>query len=73
MRACANGHSDLAVLLYQWNSAAFRIRNFFGDSCLEIAGGTLRRELEHLERVRMEDKIELIKHNEFVKPGAAMG
>jgi ankyrin repeat protein len=54
MRACSGGHTDLSVLLYKHNPRALRIRNFYGETCLDLAGRSsnpkLADTLENLEQ-----------------------
>ena len=54
MRACFNGHYETAIFFYRWNSAAFKVRNYDGESCLDLAAPyeELCAELARLERIR---------------------
>lgn len=60
MRACYHGKVDTAIYLYRWNSAAFKILNYDGESCFDLAAPHegLVAELERLEKIRKlsEDK-----------------
>ena len=52
MRACMNGRESTTLFLYRWDPLAFRIRNYDGESCLDLAApfDSLYNELERLER-----------------------
>ena len=54
MRACLNGREETALFLYRWNSATLKIRNYDGETCLDLAApyDGLCSELERLERIR---------------------
>jgi hypothetical protein len=45
MRACSGGHIELSILLYKHNPNAIRIRNFFGETCLDLAGRSCNAQL----------------------------
>lgn len=57
MWACANGHRDTAILLYQWNHAAFSVRNKKLQTAVECASlasfNELADELRNLEMTRL--------------------
>jgi hypothetical protein len=56
MRACAGGHVDLALLLYKQNPRALRIQNFYGETCLDLAGKSTGRQLvEALESMERDE------------------
>ena len=83
MRACANGKKEIATILYHWNSAAAKIKNKAGQTCVELAGESscpdFKQELEELEELKMFEQMEssstitsesLLKKpkSEFLKP-----
>ena len=87
MRACLNGKEDTALYLYRWNSAAIKILNYDGESCLDLAAPheSLSSELERLEKIKKMSE-EAARHvqpnpvpskvgrrgSEFLKPGASL-
>lgn len=38
MRACMCGQTSAALFLHSWNSSVMKVRNYDGESCLELAG-----------------------------------
>ena len=54
MRACLHGREDAALALYRWHAAALKVRNYDGESCLELAAPheSLCAELARLEKIR---------------------
>lgn len=62
MRACANGKKEIATILYHWNSAAAKIKNKAGLTCVELAGKSscpdFKQELEDLEEQKMLEQME---------------
>ena len=54
MRACLQGHEETALFLYRWNAAALKVRNYDGETCLDLAAKheKLAAELERLEKIR---------------------
>ena len=53
MRACLSGRESTSLFLYRWNPAAFKIKNYDGETCLDLASPfeSLCVELERLERI----------------------
>ena len=53
MRACLSGHEATSLFLYRWNPTAFGIKNYDGETCLELASPfeSLCTELDRLERI----------------------
>ena len=54
MRSCLYGKRDTAALLYRWNPTVMKVRNYDGESCLDLAAPheALFADLESLERER---------------------
>lgn len=78
MRACIQGRSEVATILYHWNSAAAALTNHAGQTCAEVAGASscpqFKEELERMERQRNNELLESTKAQkeqkpEFLKPG----
>lgn len=67
MWACANGHTETAIMLYRWNHMALNIRNVFSENALECARSNkhleLAREMEALEARRNRANLALIPLN----------
>ena len=56
MRACAGGHTELSELLLKQNPKALRMINFYGETCLDLAGRSPNPQLvETLEALERED------------------
>ena len=56
MRACAGGHTELSQLLFKQNPKALRMINFYGETCLDLAGRSSNPQLvEKLEALERED------------------
>jgi hypothetical protein len=52
MRACSGGHADVAGILFKQNPASIKIRNFYGETCLDLAARSANPKLaETLEQV----------------------
>lgn len=81
MVACREGRREVATILYHWNSTAATMRNKQGQTCAEVAGGSMcpqfKEELEKMERMKKNQQIDtcsVFKHGketkpEFLKPG----
>ena len=54
MRSCFYGKCDTAAFLYRWNPTVMKVRNYDGESCLDLAAPheSLFAELESLEEER---------------------
>ena len=54
MRSCFYGKRDTASFLYRWNPTVMKVRNYDGESCLDLAAPheTLFADLESLEKER---------------------
>ena len=54
MRSCLYGKRDTAAFLYRWNPTVMKVRNYDGESCLDLAAPheALFADLESLERER---------------------
>ena len=56
MRACAGGHTELSQLLFKQNPKGLRMINFYGETCLDLAGRSPNPQLvETLEALERED------------------
>ena len=56
MRACAGGHTELSQLLFKQNPKALKMRNFYGETCLDLAGRSQNPQLvETLEALEREE------------------
>lgn len=69
MRACFYGKTDTATFLYRWNPSVIKIRNYDGETCLDLAAphDALFAELEVMEKERMKRNV-AAKKTEFAKP-----
>ncbi len=76
MRACDHGHESTVLVLYGFEPSAARIRNFDGESCLDLVAPheRLSAELARLLRVAKKQQQLLLQQQqaetkvEFVKP-----
>ena len=76
MRACSGGHAEVAGILYKPNPAAIRVRNFYGETCFDLAARSSNPRL--VETLEMLEKEDLSKakspakktSEEFAKPAA---
>ena len=55
MRSCFYGKLDTAIFLYRWNPTVMKVRNYDGESCLDLAAPheALFAEIESLEKERV--------------------
>ena len=77
MRACSGGHIDAAVIMFKQNPSAIRIRNFYGETCLDLAARSSNpRLVETLEMLERENDFTKMKfpakkiNEEFARPSA---
>ena len=72
MRSCLYGKRDTAVFLYRWNPTVMKVRNYDGESCLDLAAPHegLFAELESSERERVRRTKELSGKEKFAKPAS---
>ena len=70
MCACAAGHREVALLLYQWNRTALEYKSVQGETVYDvsIASGNqkIADEIKDLEKSR--DNTEVKQHKEFLAP-----
>ncbi len=78
MRSCLYGKRETALFLYRWNPTVIKVRNYDGESCLDLAAPheALFAELESLEKERAkrlaaaESSKDRAKKDQFVKPNS---